>query len=144
MKSPSHDLALSAKAIHCAAVICFRGEDVLLIRRGTPPRRGEWSIPGGRIEPGESERQAAQRELFEETGVNAELGIKIETVPACFEGQEYMLHDFVAVWISGEPTAGDDAEEARFMPPSALDGLGMWPKTRSIIEDARRQRALTR
>ena len=43
-------------------IVCIRGEEVLLIRRGTPPKQGEWSIPGGRIEPGERAKDAALRE----------------------------------------------------------------------------------
>ncbi len=123
--------------IDCVGVICFRGEDVLLIQRGTAPRKGEWSIPGGRIEVGESEREAALRELSEETGVIAELGPKVEVILADFEGFKYRLHDYVATWQKNEAVAGDDAAAARFTPPENLDGLGMWPKTREVIETAR-------
>ena len=123
--------------IDCVGVICFRGDDVLLIQRGTAPRKGEWSIPGGRIENGESERDAALRELFEETGVMAALGSKVATVDAKFEGFNYRLHDYAARWISGAPRFGDDAIDARFVAPEALDALGMWPKTREVIKTAR-------
>jgi len=123
--------------IDCVGVICFRGDDVLLIKRGTAPRKGEWSIPGGRIETGESERDAALRELFEETGVMAALESKVATIDANFENFNYRLHDYAARWISGEPRFGDDAADARFVPPDELDGLGMWPKTREVIEAAR-------
>lgn len=125
------------KPIDCVGVICFRGEDVLLIKRGTPPRKGEWSIPGGRIEAGESERDAALRELFEETAIMAALEEKVATIDARFEGYHYRLHDYAARWISGEPKFGDDAADARFVPPAELDALGMWPKTREVIETAR-------
>lgn len=125
--------------IHCAAVICFRGEDVLLIRRGTAPRKGEWSIPGGRIEPGEREQDAALRELLEETGITAILGPKIETIPAHFEGKDYMLHDYAGIWQSGEPRAGDDADFAGFVPMDKLAGTPMWPKTREVILKAYNQ-----
>jgi len=123
--------------INCVGVICFRGEDVLLIERGTPPRKGEWSIPGGRIEAGETYREAALRELFEETGIKAELGVKIATINADFEGFKYRLHDYVAIWLSGEPRAGDDAKKAAFVSPNQLAKIEMWPKTREIIETSR-------
>lgn len=122
---------------HCVGVICFRGEDVLLIKRGTAPRKGEWSIPGGRIEKGETEQDAALRELREETGITARLGAKVATIPALFEGFNYRLHDYVATWESGEPQAGDDAAYACFMPPERLEELGMWAKTYEVIEAAR-------
>ena len=121
--------------IDCVGVICFRGEDVLLIKRGTPPRKGEWSIPGGRIEANETQRDAALRELFEETGIMAALESKVATIDAQFENYNYRLHDYAARWISGEPQFGDDA--ARFVSPKDLDDLGMWPKTREVIETAR-------
>jgi len=127
-----------ANPIDCVGVICFRGDDVLLIKRGTPPRKDEWSIPGGRIEGGETERDAALRELFEETGVMAALETKVATINARFEDYNYRLHDYAARWISGEPRFGDDAIDARFVAPEQLDGLGMWPKTREVIEMARR------
>jgi len=128
---------IMTKPIDCVGVICFRGDDVLLIKRGTAPRKGEWSIPGGRIEPGESERDAALRELFEETGIMAALEDKVATIDAQFEDFSYRLHDYAARWISGEPKFGDDAADACFVPPEALDALGMWPKTREVIEIAR-------
>ncbi|MGJ8559009.1 MAG: NUDIX hydrolase [Litorimonas sp.] len=124
------------KRTNCVGVICFRGESVLLIRRANPPRAGEWSLPGGRIEVGESERDAALRELTEETGVSATLGDKVAVIDANFEGFSYRLHDYAAVWISGEPCAADDALEAKFVPVADIGALGMWPKTNSVIRDA--------
>ena len=126
------------KPIDCVGVICFRGDDVLLIKRGTAPRKGEWSIPGGRIEAGESERDAALRELFEETQIMAALEDKVAVIDAQFEDFNYRLHDYAARWISGEPQFGDDAADARFVPPHELNALGMWPKTREVIEAARK------
>lgn len=135
MENPQQDN--KAGYIDCVGVICFRGDDVLLIERGTAPRKGEWSIPGGRIEPGEGEREAALRELMEETGVSGKLIAKVEVVLAEFEGFKYRLHDYAAVWVSGEPQAGDDAAKAEFVAPHKLNQLGMWPKTRQVIETAR-------
>lgn len=127
--------------VNCVGVICFRGDDVLLIKRGKPPRQGDWSLPGGRIEPGETEAEAALRELKEETGVTAKLGPKVLTLPAHFEGTDYILHDYVAEWTGGEPVAGDDASHAQFMLSERLDDLGMWDATRKVIETARAARS---
>ncbi len=119
----------------CVGVICFRGDHVLMIKRGQPPRMGEWSIPGGRIEPGESEQAAALRELMEETGITADLGPKIADIPAIFEGYHYRLHDYIATWTGGEPTAGDDAADCVFVPVSKVSHMKIWAKTRDVILD---------
>ena len=124
--------------IPAVGVVCLRGDEVLLIRRGTPPRVGEWSLPGGRIEPGEGVRNAALRELHQETGVEAHLIGLIDVVDGVFPdtGRHYVLIDFAAEWIGGEPAAGDDAADAAFFPvPEALN-LVAWSETRRIIESA--------
>ncbi len=122
-------------------VVCIRGDEVLLIRRGTPPKQGEWSIPGGRIEPGEPAKVAALRELMEETSVKAELIGLLDVIDAVFHNRagelltrHYVLIDYAARWISGEPVAGDDAAEARFFHQSELGSLELWSETRRIIE----------
>ena len=119
----------------CVGVLCYKDDHVLMIQRGTAPRKGEWSIPGGRIEAGESQRAAALRELMEETSVTADLGEKIATIPAVFEGYHYRLHDYIATYQSGEPTAGDDAADCAFVPISDVPKMDLWPKTRDIILD---------
>ena len=126
---------MSIKRTDCVGVVCIRGNDVLLIQRGTAPRKGEWSIPGGRIEAGETEAQAALRELGEETNVSADLLTKITALNADFEGYHYRLHDYLARWTSGAPRAGDDADKAQFIPVSEIDGLGMWDETVRVIRE---------
>lgn len=121
--------------VPAVGVVCLRGEDVLLIRRGRPPRQGEWSLPGGRIEPGERAVDAALRELREETGVEAEITGLIDVVDGVFPdaGRHYVLIDYAARWVSGEPVAGDDALEARFVALDQIDELIDWTETRRII-----------
>ncbi|MNS90838.1 putative mutator protein MutT4 [compost metagenome] len=119
-------------------VVCLKGDAVLLIRRGTPPRQGEWSLPGGRIEPGERLTDAALREMREETGVEAELIGLIDVVDGLFPeaGRHYVLIDYAAVWTGGEPTAGDDAAEAVFVPVEEALRRVDWLETRRIIRQA--------
>ena len=128
--------------VPAVGVVCLRGDDVLLIRRGTPPRQGEWSLPGGRIEPGERSIDAALRELREESGVVAEILGLVDVVDGLFPdiGRHYVLIDYVAVWTGGEPLAGDDADEAAFFAfETALQMVG-WGETRRIIGEAVRIR----
>lgn len=121
--------------VPAVGVVCLRGDKVLLIRRGTPPRIGEWSLPGGRIEPGERAIDAALRELREETGVEAEIVGLIDVVDGLFPeaGLHYVLIDYAARWVAGEPVAGDDAAEACFVPLDDVDALVGWSETRRII-----------
>ncbi|NWG52419.1 MAG: NUDIX hydrolase [Hydrogenophilaceae bacterium] len=129
--------------IAAVGVVCIRRDEVLLIRRGKPPREGEWSLPGGRIEWGERARDAALRELREETGVAAEIVGLVDVVDGLFASRtqgetwgHYVLVDFAARWARGEPRAGDDAAEARFVPISAVDSLSMWSETVRVIHAA--------
>jgi 8-oxo-dGTP diphosphatase len=124
--------------VPAVGVVCLRGDSVLLIRRGTPPRQGEWSLPGGRIEPGERAVDAALRELREETGVEAEITGLIDVVDGLFPeaGRHYVLIDYAARWLSGEPVAGDDAADARFVALDEIEALIDWSETRRIIRMA--------
>lgn len=127
------------KPVPAVGVVCLKDDQVLLIRRGTPPRMGEWSLPGGRIEPGEPVQQAALRELREETGVEADLVGLIDVVDGIFAeaGRHYVLIDYAAVWRSGEVVAGDDAAEARFFAFDEALRRVAWEETRRIIRAAR-------
>jgi 8-oxo-dGTP diphosphatase len=132
--------------IAAVGVVCLRGEDVLLIRRGKPPLEDNWSLPGGRIEWGERAADAALRELKEETGCSAEIVGLIDVVDGLLSRRgaadeppwgHYVLIDYAARWTGGEPKAGDDAREARFFSRAELGALDLWSETRRIIEAAR-------
>jgi 8-oxo-dGTP diphosphatase len=131
------DNAQDKRPIPAAGVVCFRGDEVLLIRRGAPPREGEWSLPGGRIEFGERAADAALRELREETGCEGEIVGLIDVVDGLIGDRHYVLIDYAVRWTAGEPMAGDDAREARFVVSSELPALGLWSETLRVIEAAR-------
>lgn len=123
-------------------VVVLRGPpdktEVLLIRRGRPPKQGEWSIPGGRQEFGETVRETALREVLEETGVTAANPRLLDVVDLIRpDGKgHWTLVDFAADWVAGEPVAGDDAADARWVSANDLESLGLWTETLRIIRIA--------
>ena len=132
------------RPVPAVGTACFRGDDVLLIRRGTKPLAGDWSIPGGRLEFGERTADGALRELHEETGITARLVGLVDVVDAIFTSRQsgethrhYVLFDYAAIWQAGDPVAGDDADHAEWISPDRLDGLGLWSETLRIIAAAR-------
>jgi ADP-ribose pyrophosphatase YjhB (NUDIX family) len=124
-------------------IVCLKGDDVLLIKRGKPPRAGAWSLPGGRQKLGETVRECARRELVQETGVEAAIGALVDVVDSMTRDGDgalqfhYTLVDFRARWISGEPRAGGDAADARWFTPAQLAELDLWAETARVIELAR-------
>ncbi|MFN8733335.1 MAG: NUDIX hydrolase [Hyphomonadaceae bacterium] len=141
-------MTLEAKPVPVPAVgiVCFNDDGhVLLIRRGTPPRQGDWSIPGGKLEWGEKAIDAALRELAEETGVTAEILGLIDVVDGIFTSRStgdvtrhYVLIDYVARYQSGAVMAGDDASEARFVALDKLESHDLWDETTRIIHTGHR------
>jgi 8-oxo-dGTP diphosphatase len=131
------------RPVPTVGVVCLKGDQVLLIKRGTPPRLGQWSLPGGRIEWGEAVDAAALRELKEETGVEAELTGLLDVVDGVFTSREtgettrhYVMIDYAARWTGGEPKAGDDAADARFFTRDEAMAAVEWDETRRVIEQA--------
>jgi 8-oxo-dGTP diphosphatase len=133
------------KPTAAVGIVCMNAAgEVLLIQRGTPPRLGEWSIPGGRLEWGETTKAAALRELKEETGVEAQLVGLIDVVDGIFTSRtsgdvtrHYVLIDYAARHVSGSPLAGDDAADARFVAQADLACYGLWDETLRIIDAGR-------
>ena len=124
------------RPLACVGVVCRRGDEVLLVRRGREPLKGKWSIPGGKMEFGETAKEAAVRELQEETGITARITRLIDVVDSIMDDQHYVLIDFEAEWISGEPVAADDAEAAEFVPVKEALQRVSWDRTRKVITPA--------
>jgi 8-oxo-dGTP diphosphatase len=97
---------------------------LLLIKRGHEPGAGLWSLPGGRIEPGETDQQAVAREVLEETSLLVECRRLLGTVELPGPGETVIVvSDYLAEVTGGELAAGDDAADARWVAAADLDGL---------------------
>jgi ADP-ribose pyrophosphatase YjhB (NUDIX family) len=106
-----------------------------LVRRGHAPAIGTWSLPGGRVEPGETLAAAAAHEVLEETGLVVEVGELIQTVPVF----DYLVHDFAATVIGGALRAGDDASDVRWCEPAEIPTMTLSP---GLLDELRRMRVL--
>ena len=117
------------------AVIKDRSGRLLLIRRGHEPAKGQWSIPGGRVEAGESDAEALAREVREETGLIVVIGRLVGSVrrPAG-DGREFHIRDYAATVTGGALVPGDDADDAAWAGPAELDSL---PLTSGLLETLR-------
>ncbi len=116
--------------MRCVGGVIVRDGNLLLILRGRPPGAGLWSIPGGRVEPGESDTEALARELREETGLAVAVGALLGSV----EISGFDVHDYLCTVTGGRLAAGDDAADARWVPLAEVEGL---PVTAGLIETLR-------
>jgi 8-oxo-dGTP diphosphatase len=127
---PSHpQLAVSAAI--------FRDGKVLLVRRARSPAKGFYSLPGGRVEFGESLHQALTREVDEETGLAIEIvGLAgwREVLPSSVTAGHYLIMSFAARWTASEPVLNEELDDFRWFAPDALGGLGELKLTGGLDE----------
>ena len=124
---------MPAPRVPCVgAIVKDEAGRLLLIQRGHEPETGRWSLPGGRIEPGESDTQAVVRETREETGLQVTCGALVGSVERPgLRGAVLDIRDYSATVTGGTLTAGDDAADARWVSPADLAGL---PLTSGLAE----------
>jgi 8-oxo-dGTP diphosphatase len=131
---PSHpQLAVSAAI--------FRDDRILLVRRAKSPARGLYSLPGGRVEFGETLHTALHREVDEETALKIDIAGLAgwrEVVPGGGGGGHYLIMSFAARWIAGEPMLNDEHDDFRWLAPEALGDLRVTEGLPEIIAAARR------
>jgi 8-oxo-dGTP diphosphatase len=123
------------------AVIIDRGR-VLLVKRGSPPMLGQWTIPGGVVELGETLRSAAERETQEETGLTVHAGQVIEVIDRILPGDDgrtqfhYVLVDFLCSVVQGEARAGSDAAEVAWAAENELESFKLEKTALEVIAKA--------
>ena len=125
----------------CVGAIAIDSDRLLMIRRGHGPAAGEWSVPGGRVEHGETLAEAVVREVGEETGLEGVCDQFVGWVEYIDDDHHHVILDFrVTVLEGSEPRAGDDAAEARWVPLSEVadlnlvDGLAEFLHEHGILE----------
>lgn len=135
-----------ARPVPAVGAIVFRGNEVLLVKRGREPNRGRWSIPGGALEAGETVEAGAAREALEETGIEvrpirlAEVRDYIDRNASGRVRWHYVLIDVLCEYVSGEPRPASDAENARFVPLRELGDYDLSPGVAEALEKASRLR----
>jgi 8-oxo-dGTP diphosphatase len=126
----------------CVSAALFRNDSVLLVRRANPVAHGLWSLPGGRIEPGETARAAAEREVWEETGLSASLVGLVDVHDVVVRAQDgrvashYVISVFFGRSGAGEPRGGGDAAAAEFVSLDELERRPLTPGAARIVHAA--------
>jgi 8-oxo-dGTP diphosphatase len=132
----------AAPRVAVAALIFDERGRVLLIERGRPPGAGLWTVPGGRVEPGEALAAAVRREVAEETGLVVEVGplvTVVERISGEPQGYHYVILDYLAWPRGGQLSASSDARQARFCTDAELAEL---PLTEGLLPVLAAARAL--
>lgn len=120
----------------CVGAIAVDEDQILLVRRGRGPAQGEWSVPGGRVEAGETLAEAVVRELAEETGLAGVCDSLAGWVERVGDGFHYVILDFHVTIIDGsDPVAGDDAAEVAWVPLSQLSDLKLTEGLAEFLHD---------
>jgi 8-oxo-dGTP diphosphatase len=122
--------------------VVLDGDHVLLIKRGHAPLKGQWSLPGGGVEVGETLEQAIAREVLEETGLTVEVGPMVEVLDRISRDADgrvehhFVLVDFICRWLGGVLRGASDAEDAAWVALDDVERYEVAPVTVTVIRKA--------
>jgi len=125
--------------IAAVGAVVFKDEKILTIKRGQEPSKGKWSIPGGRIELGETAYEAARREVREECSIEVEIERVLDAANNIIRDEtgrikyHFVIIDMLARYVSGEIKAQSDAEECKWVTPREMAGLDLTPMLREML-----------
>ena len=126
------------RPVLAASAAVFRGREVLLVKRGQKLGQGLWSLPGGKVEAGETVAEAAAREVFEETTIRASIIGFAGLYEIILAEAHYVIAAHAAIYQSGAVLAASDAAEARFVGFDDINALPLAPNTLAAITAARK------
>jgi 8-oxo-dGTP diphosphatase len=131
----------SARPQLAVSGVIFRKGKVLLVRRARSPGKGFYSLPGGRVEFGESLHAALHREVDEETGLRIEIAGLAgwrEVLPSMGGGGHYLIMSFAARWIANEPVLNEEHDDFKWLAPEDISGLQLTGGLPDVIAAATR------
>lgn len=132
-KRSAHSVASRPEV--AVGAVALRNGRLLLVRRGRGVAQGRWSLPGGRMEAGETLTAAVAREVAEETGLACEVGGLCGVAERRFPGAHYVILDYWVDLGAGEPVAGDDAAEVRWATASDLGRLALVDGLQEFLDE---------
>jgi ADP-ribose pyrophosphatase YjhB (NUDIX family) len=132
-----------ARPVHpqlAVSAAIFRDDKILLVRRARFPAKGFYTLPGGRVEFGETLHAALRREVLEETALEIEIAGLAgwrEVLPETGGGGHYLIMSFAARWVRGEPALNEELDDFRWLPPETLGDLRVTDGLAEVIRSAR-------
>lgn len=142
MTTPDDSRLYPSRPIVSVGAVVIDAGRVLLVKRGRPPLKGEWSLPGGAVEVGETLSAAVQREVFEETGLVVDVGPIVEVLDRIYPDAtgrvqyHYVLIDHLCAVVAGQLLPQSDADDARWARRDDLIVFGLSEATRDVIDKA--------
>lgn len=131
---------MSSRPVPAVGAVIIRDNHILLVKRGSAPSYGKWSVPGGHVELGETMEEALKREVLEETGID----INITRLAGAYDlivrnekniEYHYVIIEFMAEALSDEIKAGSDALECRWVPLAEITKLDVTPTVMNCLRE---------